>query len=370
MSSRFHTIEKGKIFSESVTPLCHALTQFLHCSPIFHHDTHWFDRRLLSTLPLPLCQSHKAAAFIAPYFPDEDSCDLFSELHRSFEFTPFFEMFHFENTHSARDYMPNCDTDYSPFVVRLRETKKHEEALLSNVGKNSFVNFFWGGKSSSSAAAASASFGDKPAAAGAEGAVAATGMSSPSRNPSVAIASSGTASNTSDDSETEEEEEDDLSMSEDFDWLMLDGGNEATSNGGGCDGGDDSAAKYPEIFPGCDEVLGFKVESPREEDKAILERYCRNSRRLQPHRPYSDERGIKSIFPYIGESKRDEFLSADVREYVEKGFVFRPTSNQDMRLFDDFANSYNPANLGKRVGNASQEFTKMTEDYANNHIFY
>ena len=345
----------------------------MRCRPIFYHDTHWFDRRLHATLPLPLCQSYKAAAFIAPYFSDEDSCDLFGELHRSFEFTPFVEMFHFKGgAHSVRDYMPNCDTDYSPFVVRQRETKKHEEALLSNVGKNSFVNFFWSGKSSSPAAAAAASsnsgFGDKAATVATEGAVAATGMSSPSRNPSVAIASSGTASNASDDSETEEEEDDDLSMSEDFDWLLLDEANDASSSG--CDGEDDSAAKYPEIFPSCEEVLGFKVESPREEDRAIFERYCGNSRRIQPCHPYSDDLGIKSIFPYISESKRDDFVSTDVKEYVEKGFVFRPTSNTDMELFDGYAKCNDPAHFGKRVKNAYQEFALMTKDFSSNHVFY
>ena len=317
-------------------------------------------------MPLPLCQSFKAAAFIAPYFSDEDSADLFGELHRSFEFTPFIEMFHFKGgAHSVRDYMPNCDTDYSPFVVRQRETKKHEEALLSNVGKNSLVSFFWSGKSSSPAAASSSS---NPAAVASEGAVAATGMSSPSRNPSVAIASSGTASNNSDDSETEEEEEDDLSMSEDFDWLLLGDSNDASSSG--CDAEDDSAAKYSEIFPGCEETLGFKVESPREEDNAIFDRYCGNSRRIQPHRPYSDDRGIKTIFPYISEDKRDDFVSADVKEYVDKGFAFRPTSKTDMELFDGYAKCHEPAHFGKRGKTAYNEFAMMRKDFSSNHVFY
>ena len=283
-------------------------------------------------------------------------------------------MFHFKGgAHSVRDYMPNCDTDYSPFVVRQRETKKHEEALLSNVGKNPLVNFFWSGKSASPAATAAASssaaFGDKPTTVTAEGAVAATGMSSPSRNPSVAIASSGTASNNSDDSETEEEEEDDLSMSEDFDWLLLDDeANDASSSG--CGGEDDSAAKYPEIFPGCDEAVGFKIESPSEGDMAIFDRYCGNSRRIQPHHPYSDDLGIKSIFPYISESNRDDFGSTDIKEYADKGFVFRPSSNTDMELFDGYAKGNDPAHFGKRVKNAYQEFAMMTKDFSNNQVFY
>ena len=282
-------------------------------------------------------------------------------------------MFHFKGgAHSVRDYMPNCDTDYSPFVVRQRETKKHEEALLSNVGKNPLVNFFWSGKSASPAAAAAASssaaFGDKPTTVTAEGAVAATGMSSPSRNPSVAIASSGTASNNSDDSETEEEE-DDLSMSEDFDWLLLDDeANDASSSG--CGGEDDSAAKYPEIFPGCDEAVGFKIESPSEGDMAIFDRYCGNSRRIQPHHPYSDDLGIKRIFPYISESNRDDFGSTDIKEYADKGFVFRPSSNTDMELFDGYAKGNDPAHFGKRVKNAYQEFAMMTKDFSSNHVFY
>ena len=90
-------------------------------SPIFHHDTHWFDRRLHSTLPMPLCQSFKAAEFIAPYFSDEENADLFGELHRPFEWTPFIEMFQFNGgSHSVRDYMPNCDTDYREAVQFCR----------------------------------------------------------------------------------------------------------------------------------------------------------------------------------------------------------------------------------------------------------
>ena len=96
-------------------------------SVIFHHHTHWFDRRLPAHLPLPLLQSLKAAESLVPYSAQGDHADPFLEQHRPFEFTPFAEMFHFKGgSHSVRDYMPNCCTDFSPFVVRQRETKRHE----------------------------------------------------------------------------------------------------------------------------------------------------------------------------------------------------------------------------------------------------
>ena len=251
----------------------------------------------------------------------------------------------------------------SPFVVRQRETKKHEEALLSNVGKNPLVNFFWGGLTSAPAASGGGAAGAEKAASAeaAEGAVAATGMSSPSKNPSVAIArSSGPSSANSDDSETEEDD-DDLSMSEDFDWLLVDGDNDARLG----NGPEEPIARYAELFPGCEQVVGFALQPPSEADVAIFGRYCDNSRRFEPARPYTDKLGSKTIFPYISESKRDDFVSADIKERADDGFVFRSPSCADMELFKSYGKLNNPAHFETRVRNAYDEFARLSENFTN-----
>ena len=249
-------------------------------------------------------------------------------------------------------------------MVRQRETKKHEEALLSNVGKNPLVNFFWGGLTSGPAASGGAAAAEKGASAdAAEGAVAATGMSSPSKNPSVAIArSSGPSSANSDDSETEEDD-DDLSMSEDFDWLLVGGDIDAHPR----NGSEDPTARYAELFPGCEEVVGFALAPPSDADVAVFGRYCDNSRRLEPHahRPYTDRLGSKTLFPYVSESKRDDFVSADVKARAAEGFVFRPPSSADMELFKSYGKRNNPGHFETRVGSAYREFARLSENFTN-----
>jgi hypothetical protein len=292
---------------------------------------------------------------LAPFHPDSESADLFRELHRPFEFTPFVEMFHFMGgSHSVRDYMPNCCTDYSPFVVRQRETKKHEEALLANVSKNSFVNFFWGsGKGSVAAGGGSAI---------AESSVSMNGMSSPSKNPSVNLASSATSSNNSDESETEDDE-DDLSTLEEFGWLIVGKCDDSEADFGGHA---DDVVRYQDLFDTCEENCnGFKVEPPSEND--LFERYCSNSRKLPPiNMPYTDASG-RRVFPFVRESNRDEFLSDDVKKLRDDGgdFCFKPMSKKDMGAFVNYGKLTSPLYLEQTGRAALREFAMMINEFRN-----
>ena len=66
-------------------------------------------------------------------------CDLYMDNYHPHHLTIFTELFSIkEVVHSVRDYMPNCETDFSPFVVREREIKRREELSARNV-KSSFA---------------------------------------------------------------------------------------------------------------------------------------------------------------------------------------------------------------------------------------
>ena len=63
--------------------------------------------------------------FFLPFFsPRTVECDLYFDNYHPQHLTVFSELFSIkEVSHSVRDYMPNCETDYSPFVVRQREVR-------------------------------------------------------------------------------------------------------------------------------------------------------------------------------------------------------------------------------------------------------
>ena len=62
---------------------------------------------------------------ISSFFsPRTVECDLYFDNYHPQHLTVFSELFSIkEVSHSVRDYMPNCETDYSPFVVRQREVR-------------------------------------------------------------------------------------------------------------------------------------------------------------------------------------------------------------------------------------------------------
>ena len=77
------------------------------------HGPQWFDRRLKSTLPYPLEEQEKACLKLMPWNARSDNCDLYQDCYRTFELTVMHELFLFDEvSHSVKDYMPHCCTDF------------------------------------------------------------------------------------------------------------------------------------------------------------------------------------------------------------------------------------------------------------------
>eukprot|EP00094_Tigriopus_californicus_P011616 TCALIF_11221-PA protein Name:"Similar to Fig4 Polyphosphoinositide phosphatase (Mus musculus)" AED:0.27 eAED:0.27 QI:0/0/0/0.63/0.9/0.72/11/0/1202 len=116
----------------------------------FYVTTHWFSRDLRLVLPLPLTEYLKECTQLKRFSAASEEFDLYQDYYRPFELSVLNELFPYrEVSHSVRDYMPNCCTEYSPFVVRQREVKRREESIVRS-SKNSFAEFLFGKKSSPS----------------------------------------------------------------------------------------------------------------------------------------------------------------------------------------------------------------------------
>ncbi|CAH0383130.1 unnamed protein product [Bemisia tabaci] len=90
--------------------------------------TQWWDAEVLESLPLALNQTQKQCVDIVPGVKkDLETIDGYKQFYRSSEFTELNETFAFMISHSVRDFMPHCVTDYSPFRVRIRPGRMREE---------------------------------------------------------------------------------------------------------------------------------------------------------------------------------------------------------------------------------------------------
>uniref|UniRef100_A0A2S2PUL1 Polyphosphoinositide phosphatase n=2 Tax=Schizaphis graminum TaxID=13262 RepID=A0A2S2PUL1_SCHGA len=94
------------------------------CVPL----TRWWDECVMDCLPLSCMESKKKYLEIYPAnslnIEDHDS---FSHFYKTDEFSVMSESYTFEISHSVRDFMPNCVTDFSPFSMRIRPGKKREQ---------------------------------------------------------------------------------------------------------------------------------------------------------------------------------------------------------------------------------------------------
>ena len=87
-------------------------------------QSRWWDIALPKSLPFSLAEKRKECLEISRYDPRTVECDLYVDNYHPQHLTVFSELFSIkEVSHSVRDYMPNCETDYSPFVVRQREVR-------------------------------------------------------------------------------------------------------------------------------------------------------------------------------------------------------------------------------------------------------
>ncbi|XP_073975881.1 polyphosphoinositide phosphatase FIG4 [Rhodnius prolixus] len=61
-----------------------------------------------------------------------DRVDLFTDFHRTHEFTPFTDVFTFTMSHTVRDFAPHCVTDLSPFTVRIGPGRRRDDIIKGN----------------------------------------------------------------------------------------------------------------------------------------------------------------------------------------------------------------------------------------------
>ena len=122
-----------------------------HCAEQSKCNLKWWDTSMRKCLPFSLAERRKECLAILKFHHRKEPFDLYTDQYHPHVFTVVSDNFMFkEISHSVRDYMPNCETNYSPFVVRNREGKRREEANANNV-KSSFAALIsWGTGSPSS----------------------------------------------------------------------------------------------------------------------------------------------------------------------------------------------------------------------------
>ena len=202
----------------------------------------WWEDFLSVTLPFSASEARKEALAIMRFSPNLENCDLYQDHYHPGALSIVSDLFPFkEVSHSVRDYMPNCETNFSPFVKREREGKKREETKSSQV-KISFASLnFWGNST--------------------------TNSTENSKNPSVAGTSS-TASNTSNTSDTDEE---DLSSSDDFELKVEIAEKENFEPVvPAC-----KSLTFDKLFKTTQKFYGFAVNLPNSADQEIYEKFVK-----------------------------------------------------------------------------------------------
>ncbi|KAG8331674.1 phosphatidylinositol-3,5-bisphosphate 5-phosphatase, variant 2 [Homalodisca vitripennis] len=128
---------------EHSSPLWEQVTDYyLHNSLLVQHrltpQTQWWDQEVMQCLPLSVAQCHKTCKDFLKVSPlDIEFVDAYSDFHRPHEFTELNETYANKISHSVRDFMPHCVTDFSPFTVRIRPGRRREETGRgATAGKN------------------------------------------------------------------------------------------------------------------------------------------------------------------------------------------------------------------------------------------
>ena len=73
----------------------------------------WWDNSMAKCLPFSLSEKRKQCLAILKFHPRKEPFDLYSDQYHLHQLTVVSDCFMFkEVSHSVRDYMPNCETDY------------------------------------------------------------------------------------------------------------------------------------------------------------------------------------------------------------------------------------------------------------------
>ena len=88
----------------------------------------WWDIAQRKHLPFSVEESRKECLTILRFDSRRETFDLYCDQYHPHQLSIVSDLFSFkEVSHSVRDYMPHCETDFSPFVVREREGKRRED---------------------------------------------------------------------------------------------------------------------------------------------------------------------------------------------------------------------------------------------------
>lgn len=116
-------------------------------------QTQWWDAEVMECLPFAdayvnkMCKTSEVINA-----SDIESIDVYSDFHRPHELSVLTETYAYKISHSVRDFMPHCVTDFSPFTVRVRPGRRREETV-----KGSNKNPSLTGQSSTSSTTSSGS---------------------------------------------------------------------------------------------------------------------------------------------------------------------------------------------------------------------
>ncbi|XP_068081775.1 polyphosphoinositide phosphatase isoform X2 [Anabrus simplex] len=116
--------------------------------------TQWWDTEVLRYLPLACDEVKKEYQEVVKVSCKDERVDGYLDYHRPYEMSVLSEMYVYKISHSVRDFMPHCTTDFSPFTVRARPGRRREESTpKAGTMKNPSLT----GQSSTSSTTSSAS---------------------------------------------------------------------------------------------------------------------------------------------------------------------------------------------------------------------
>ncbi|XP_033338065.2 polyphosphoinositide phosphatase FIG4 isoform X2 [Megalopta genalis] len=145
---------------EGKPPIWELVTDYyLHHKPACQYTrrikllTQWWDTNVLKCLPYALNEVTKACTEIIQVQNSvEEMIDVYYDFHRPYELSAISEVYAYKISHSVRDFMPQCTTNFSPFAVRVRRRRGEIDNKNLNMKNPSMT-----GQSSTSSTISSAS---------------------------------------------------------------------------------------------------------------------------------------------------------------------------------------------------------------------
>lgn len=118
--------------------------------------TMWWDKEVLEVLPRAQNELKRTYMQVLLVQPRDQIVDAYQDYYQPLRFSVLEDLFPYKIRNAVWDFMPNCTTDYSPFIVRARPGRRSEESTSrGSIMKNPSLT----GQSSTSSTTSSASSG-------------------------------------------------------------------------------------------------------------------------------------------------------------------------------------------------------------------